>query len=145
MLLELHPNNERDYYRALIVAAGGYFLAGVDGKVSPEEEDNIIEYLSNFTVQPKLYLQGIKDKIGSREELHSTMIEAVHHLMQVDPEERYPLFNYLCSLVMVDRELDQEEINFIMDIAVQHLGMHEIEASRIFINNLQATAFKPRF
>ena len=69
---------------------------------------------------------------------------AIEKLMAIDPGERYPIFNYLCSVAIADRKLERMEIDFLMDIATSLLGMHEIEASRLFVNALKEEGFYPR-
>ncbi|BBM82045.1 M48 family metallopeptidase [Candidatus Uabimicrobium amorphum] len=144
-LMELFPTNQRDYYRSMVVAAGGILLAGLDDKISMEENDEIVEYLAKFTARPKVFLENIQKQVRSKKGLKEILIGAIFCLLEADPEERYSIFYYLCRIVIADHALNHKEINFLMDIAVEHLGMHEIEANRLFLENLRHSGFAPRF
>lgn len=144
-LLALHPDNERDHYRLILIAAGGFLIAGLDEGVSPEEEERIMEYLANFTVDPRIYLKEFLETLRDPKELKRLLKETIEKLLQIDPEERYPFFQYLCQIAIADRKIEQVEVDFLTNIATQLLGMHEIEASRIFVQALREGKFQPRF
>ncbi|WP_372370157.1 M48 family metallopeptidase [Candidatus Uabimicrobium sp. HlEnr_7] len=144
-LMELFPTSQRDYYRSMVVAAGGILIAGLDAHITMEENDEIVEYLAKFTARPKVFLRNLQAQAKTREGLQETLIGAIYCLLEADPEERYSIFYYLCRVVIADHELSEQEIHFLMDIATKHLGMHEIEANRLFLENLRSSGFTPRF
>jgi len=144
-LLELHPDNERDYYRLTLIAVGGFMMAGIDQEITKDEEERIIENLSNFIAYPRAYLKGLIGQIQNHEEMMALFIESIRKLLEIDPEERYAIFNYLCDIAISDRALDKNEIWFLIDIATRLLGFYEIEANRLFLERLKSFQFRPRF
>ncbi|MEJ2637670.1 MAG: M48 family metallopeptidase [Calditrichia bacterium] len=143
--LELHPDNERDYYRLILIAAGGFFLAGIDKEFTVDEEEKIIENLSNFTVYPRNYLTELLRNVKTQDAIITLLTDSVKKLLEIDPNERYHIFNYLCQVAIADRQLTQTEINCLMEVSTTLLGFHETEASRLFLSQFKAMQFRPRF
>lgn len=144
-MLSLHPDNERDHYRLLVIAASGFYLAGLDEQVDALEEEKIMEVLANFTVDPRTYLKDVLATIKKPKGLKNLMEDTVKKLLNIDPQERYPLFDYLCQIIIADRKIEKVEVDCLMDIATRLLGLHEIEANRMFVQALRASRFQPRF
>lgn len=143
-LMELHPDNERDHYRLLVVAAGGMVMAGIDGDVSPEEEDRIIHFLSQFTVYPRKFLDNILKENKSIEDIRTSFMENLKKLLDIDPSERYAVFSFLSQIALSDRILKKVELDFLMDFGQNVLGFHEMEACREFVGILRQERFMPR-
>jgi len=144
-LLELHPDNEQDHHRLLLIATGGFLLAGIDEEITPDEEEKILTYLSNYTIYPRFYLKSLLQKVKAHDDIIALFMGSIKKLMEIDPSEKELIFNYLCEVALADRQLTQTEIDFIMNIAINLLGFHEIETSRRFLDHLKVRQFRPRF
>ncbi|RME78279.1 MAG: hypothetical protein D6785_12155, partial [Planctomycetota bacterium] len=108
-LMELHPDNQRDYFRLLLIASGGLVIADLDGEIAIEEEDRIIYFLSQFTVYPRKFLEEIKETAKTPKERENLFLDSVDKLLQMDPGERYAIFTFLTQMALSEKKKKKEE------------------------------------
>jgi hypothetical protein len=87
-------------------------MAGVDEKLHVGEYETIIHQLANFLIFPEELLTGIMDQKSQ----NSIFTQAATTIMQYNPAERDPMFEFLVSVAMSDNELFSTEIDFLYEV-----------------------------
>jgi hypothetical protein len=111
-LLLVIRNSELDQYRSMFLASAGLVMAGVDEQMKKEEYNIIIQRLANFLIFPEELLQGIIDQKSQNE----VFLKSTSTIMQYNPAERDPMFEFLVSVAMSDNELFTKEIEFLYEV-----------------------------
>ncbi len=111
MLLVIR-NSELDQHRSMFIASAGLVMAGVDEKMKKEEYEIIIQRLANFLIFPEELLQGIIDQKSQ----NNIFLQTASTIMQHNPAERDPMFEFLVGVAMSDNELFSKEIDFLYEI-----------------------------
>jgi len=111
-LLLVIRNSELDQHRSLFIASAGLVMAGVDEQMKKEEYEIIIERLANFLIFPEELLKGIIDQKSQ----NNVFLQTASTIMQYNPAERDPMFEFLVSVAMSDNELFAKEIDFLYEI-----------------------------
>jgi len=126
-------NSKLDYYITQFIAIAGLILSSIDGEVSSEEIEHVIKHLSNFTIFPKKYL----DYISQQNNIHILFGETIKSILEINPGERHNLLNYLISLIISDRNIDKNEVDFVFMIGEQMFGFSRKEIAQIFATVIQ--------
>jgi hypothetical protein len=105
-------NSELDQHRSLFIASAGLVMAAVDEKMKKEEYEIIIQQLANFLIFPKQLLQGIM----AEDSPDKLFLQSASTIMQYNPAERDPMFEFLVSVAMSDNELFNKEIDFLYEV-----------------------------
>ena len=111
-LLLVIRNSELDQHRSMYIASAGLVMAGVDEQMKQAEYELIIHRLANYLIFPVELLQGIIDQKSQS----STFLKTASTIMQLNPAERDPMFEFLISVAMSDNELFTKEIDFLYDM-----------------------------
>ena len=111
-LLLVIRNSELDQHRSMFIASAGLVMAGVDEQMKKEEYEIIIHRLANFLIFPEEVLKGIIDQKSQNNIFQQT----ASTIMQYNPAERDPMFEFLISVAMSDNELFTREIDFLYEI-----------------------------
>jgi len=111
MLLVIR-NSELDQQRSMFIASAGLVMAGVDEKMHKEEYETIIHRLANFLIFPEQVLQGIIEQKAQND----IFLQTASTIMQYNPAERDPMFEFLISVAMSDNELFTREIDFLYEV-----------------------------
>lgn len=111
-LLLVIRNSELDQHRSLFLASAGLVMAGIDERMSKEEYDIIVGRLANFLIFPEELLHGIIDQKSQND----VFLQSATTIMQYNPAERDPMFEFLVSVAMSDNELFTKEIDFLYEI-----------------------------
>lgn len=111
MLLVIR-NSELDQHRSMFIASAGLVMAGVDEQMLKEEYEIIIHRLANFLIFPAGVLQGIIDQKGQND----IFLQTASTIMEYNPAERDPMFEFLISVAMSDNELFTKEIDFLYEV-----------------------------
>ena len=86
-------------------------MAGVDEQLKKEEYEIIIHRLANFLIFPEQVLKGIIDQKAQ----NNVFLQTASTIMQYNPAERDPMFEFLISVAMSDNELFTKEIDFLYE------------------------------
>jgi Zn-dependent protease with chaperone function len=113
-LLLVIRNSELDQHRSLYIASAGLVMAGVDEQMKKEEYELIVHRLASFLIFPEELLQGIIQQKSQ----YTVFVQSASTIMQYNPAERDPMFEFLISVAMSDNELFTKEIDFLYDIGV---------------------------
>jgi Zn-dependent protease with chaperone function len=111
-LLLVIRNSELDQHRSMFIASAGLVMAEIDEQMIKEEYEIIIHRLANFLIFPEELLRGIIDQKSQNNIFQQT----ASTIMQHNPAERDPMFEFLISVAMSDNELFTKEIDFLYEI-----------------------------
>lgn len=111
-LLLVIRNSELDQQRSLFIASAGLVMAGVDEKLHLGEYETIIHQLANFLIFPEELLTGIMDQKSQ----NTLFAQSATTIMQYNPAERDPMFEFLVSVAMSDNEIFSNEIDFLYEV-----------------------------
>ena len=110
-LLLVIRNSALDQQRSMFIASAGLVMAGIDEQMKKEEYEIIIQQLANFLIFPEELLKGIIDQKAQ----NKLFLQAASTIMQYNPAERDPMFEFLVSVAMSDNELFTKEIDFLYE------------------------------
>jgi len=111
-LLLVIRNSELDQHRSLFIASAGLVMAGIDEQMKKEEYETIIQQLANFLIFPEQLLQGIIDQKSQNDVFQ----KSASTIMQFNPAERDPMFEFLTSVALSDNQLFTKEIEFLYEV-----------------------------
>ena len=118
--------SELDHHRKNFIAAGGLIVSQLDDHLSKEEYNKILEVLSNFMVFPGFFL----DRFSQNENLGDILNQSIQNILEIKPSERYPMFDFLCELVLVDNNLFSSEVDFLFEFGKKAFGFASTEISQ---------------
>lgn len=110
-LLLFIRNSELDQHRSLFIASAGLVMSEVDEQMTREEYDAIIERLDNYLIFPRQLLQGIMDQKSQA----TLFMQSASTIMQFNPAERDPMFEFLINIALSDNQLFTKEIDFLYE------------------------------
>ena len=110
-LLLVIRNSELDQHRSMFIASAGLVMAGIDEQMAREEYDAIIERLANYLIFPRELLQGIMEEKSQ----DSVFEQSASTIMQFNPAERDPMFEFLISVALSDNQIFTKEIDFLYE------------------------------
>lgn len=128
-----------DQYRRQFIATAGIVMANIDSEMNEDELNLILNTLSAFTIFPTEYLDGIikTGKVGDQ------MVEAISKILEINPADRYIMFDMLVSFAHTDHTITRPEISFLFDIGTKMLGMSRKEIAQLIAGNVQQS-FSPQ-
>ena len=130
ILLKL-GNNPIDEPMSVFLATAGLIGANIDGRITQEEYEHIIRNLSGSQIFPKVFLDDIM-----KMDVQKLFEGAVNAILEINPGLKPNLLEYIVRVVLADKEISEEEVNFIYNIG-QGLGLSVKEISIIFATSIQ--------
>ncbi len=127
-------NSELDQQRRLFLASAGLIMAGVDGQISQDEYKKIIRELSEFTIFPKAFL----DQVYQTGKVDGIFAETAAKIMEINPADRYPLFDYLVGLTIFDNDIAEKEVSFLYKAGQELFGFAPKEIAQMIAGKIQA-------
>jgi hypothetical protein len=124
-------NNPLDEPMSVFVATAGIIAANVDGNVSKEEYEQIIQTLSGSNIFPKNFLESV-----AKSDVDALFQESVNTILSIDPGLKPSLLEYMIGIILSDREIGEKEVNFIYGIG-KSLGLSVKEISVLFAGMVQ--------
>lgn len=128
-------NSELDSHMADFIASAGLMMATSDEGATNEEIEVILEELSATKIFPMDFLEKVSKM--NLEEISKMFSDSVNKIMEINPNLREAMFLYLISIVMADKEINGDEINFLLNIGEQALGYSPMEAANILLAVIQ--------
>lgn len=128
-------NSELDSHMADFIASAGLMMATSDEGATNEEIEVILEELSATKIFPMEFLEKVSKM--NLEEISKMFSDSVNKIMEINPNLREAMFLYLISIVMADKEINGDEINFLLNIGEQALGYSPMEAANILLAVIQ--------
>ncbi|MCQ2307600.1 MAG: M48 family metallopeptidase [Bacteroidales bacterium] len=128
-------NSELDSHMADFIASAGLMMATSDEGATNEEIEVILEELSATKIFPMDFLEKVSTM--NPNEISKMFSDSVNKIMEINPNLREAMFLYLISIVMADKEINGDEINFLLNIGEQALGYSQMEAANILLAVIQ--------
>lgn len=124
-------NNPLDEPMSIFVATAGIITANIDGNVSKDEYEHIVRALSASNIFPKSFLDSIL-----KEDVDKLFEDSINAILNINPGLKPNLLEYIISIVLADREIGEQEVNFLYDIG-KGLGLSVKEISILFAGMVQ--------
>ena len=116
---------------SVFIATAGIIVANLDKEVTKEEVEHIIQNLSGTQIFPRHFLENV-----SNGDVDEQFQDSVNKILEINPGLKNSLLQYIISIVLVDRDIAEQEVNFIYQIG-QCLGLSIKEISLIFANMIK--------
>ena len=124
-------NNPLDEPMSIFIATAGIIVANLDGKVTQEEFEHIIRNLSSSHIFPKAFLDRVVQN-----DVDKLFEVSVNKILEINPGLKNTLLQYMISVVLADKDIADNEVNFIYNIGRQ-LGLSPKEISLTFAGMIQ--------
>ncbi len=124
-------NNPLDEPMSVFVATAGIIAANVDGNVSKEEYEQIIQTLSGSNIFPKNFLESV-----AKSDVDALFQESVNTILSINPGLRPGMLEYIIGIILADREIGEKEVNFVYNMG-KGLGLSVKEISVLFAGMVQ--------
>ena len=125
-------SSELDYHRINFMAAAGLLIAGVDSQVTREEAERIMSLISRVMIFPKELVEEIHGS-GKVLEVFNSSAGAI---INANPGEKYGLFDFMVGIALADRQIFQQEIDFLYNVA-ESFGLSRKEAAQMIAQSIQ--------
>ncbi len=124
-------NNPLDEPMSVFVATAGIITANIDGNVTKEEYEHIVRTLSGSNIFPKSFLESIL-----KADVNKLFEGSINAILNINPGLKPNLLEYIISIVLADREIGEQEVNFVYNIG-KGLGLSVKEISILFAEMVQ--------
>lgn len=124
-------NNPLDEPMSVFVATAGIIAANVDGNVSKEEYEQIIQTLSGSNIFPKNFLESV-----AKSDVDALFQESVNTILSINPGLKAGMLEYIIGIILADREIGEKEVNFVYNMG-KGLGLSVKEISILFAGMVQ--------
>lgn len=124
-------NSELDQQRSLFIASAGIVMAGIDDEMSRDEYETIIRTLASYMIFPNELFMWIMENKSAEQHFR----ESAGVIMQYNPAERDPMFEFLISVALSDNEIFTKEIEFLYQAGAElfHYSTKEIAQKIAFV------------
>lgn len=124
-------NSPLDGPMSTFVATAGIITAKIDGDISKEEYEHIVQALSGNNIFPKALLDDIYNA-----DVDALFEQSINEILNINPGLKSNLLEYIISIVLADRQIGEKEVNFVYGIG-QALKLSAKEISIIFASMIQ--------
>ena len=122
-------NDEVDYFLSYFIASAGLITINLDGEVTREEIEVVLNNLASFQIFPRDFLENVSKQ--NVEEIFKSSIEEV---LKRNPDAREGMFSYMISLLLADKTISQAEVDFLFAIGENAFGFsHKEIANRLAV------------
>ena len=137
-----HYDHPADSLRveALNLYANASNAAELDEGMSQNEIDAILMTLSSYDMFPR----DILDEVAGSDNVMEYFNKSVSSILELRPDDREKLFQYVIDLVLVDNKLKTEEVELMKSIGTQVFGYDEPTVMHMFAASIRAS-FRPAF
>ncbi|MGM9764002.1 MAG: M48 family metalloprotease [Candidatus Cryptobacteroides sp.] len=131
---------EVDEHMPYFIASAGLLMANADGNITQDEVESILISLSSFEMFP----QDVLDEVFKSNNPVAYFNKSVSKILELKPDAKESLFQYIIDLVMVDNKLKREEIELMKQIGTTVFGYSEDEIMVKFAISIRQS-FRPKF
>lgn len=131
---------EVDEHMPYFIASAGLLMANADGNITQDEVESILISLSSFEMFP----QDVLDEVFKSNNPVAYFNKSVSKILELKPDAKESLFQYIIDLVMVDNKLKREEIELMKQIGATVFGYSEDEIMVKFAISIRQS-FRPKF
>lgn len=128
-------NDETDYFLSYFIASAGLIVINLDGEVTSDEIEVVLNHLSAFHIFPRQFLEDV-----NKQDVGQIFASSIEEVLKRNPDAREAMFSYLISLVLADKSMKQEEIDFVFNVGENGFGFSQKE-----IANRLAAAIQRNF
>ena len=132
--------DEIDTHMPYFIASAGLMIANADGQITQDEVESILMSLASY----ELFPQDILDEVFNSGDPVAYFNKSVSSILELDPQMRQSLFQYVVDLVLVDKKLKEPEIQLMKQIGTQVFGYSEEEVMTTFAISIR-NSFRPSF
>jgi uncharacterized tellurite resistance protein B-like protein len=125
-------SSELDYHRINFMAAAGLLIAGADEQITTLEVERIMGMISRVMIFPKELVEQIHSS-GKVMDIFNSSAQAI---ISQNPGERYSLFEFMVGVAMSDRQIFQQEIEFLYKVG-EFFGLTRKEAAQMIAQSIQ--------
>lgn len=123
-------NNEEDYFLSYFIASAGLITINIDGEVSREEIEVVLNNLSSFQIFPRQFLEDV-----NKQDVAVIFNSSIEEVLKRNPDAREGMFAYIISLLLADKSLNQEEVDFLFNVGEKSFGFSQKEiANRLALS-----------
>ena len=137
-LLKL-SNDEVDYFLSYFIASAGLIAINIDGEVTREEIEVVLGNLASFQIFPKQFLENV-----NQQNVVEIFYSSIEEVMKRNPDAREGMFAYLISLLLADKTMTEQEVEFLFKIGEQAFGFSQKEVANRMAAAIQRN-FVPSF
>lgn len=117
-------NDEVDYFLGFFVATAGLIAINIDGNVTDEEIERVLNNLSSFHIFPRQFLEDV-----SQQDVVKIFHSSIEEVLKRRPDMRDAMLSYVISLILADSSFNEQEIDFIFDIGEKAFGFSTKEVA----------------
>lgn len=110
-------NDEVDYYLGFFVATAGLIAINVDGEITSEEIERVLNNLSSFYIFPRHFLDQV-----AQQKVVEIFYSSIEEVLKRRPDMREGMLAYMISLILADSSFNQKEVEFIFEIGEKCFG-----------------------
>ena len=124
-------DSKLDEQLALFIASAGLLVAGCDKEINENELDNIIEVLAGLKIFPRKFLEET-----AQGDVGQIFNDSVGNILKINPGMREPMLSYIINIVLSDKLINKEEVEFIYKFG-DSIGFSEIEVANAIAEAIQ--------
>ncbi|MBR3302769.1 MAG: M48 family metalloprotease [Bacteroidales bacterium] len=126
-------DNPMDADMSMFIATAGLIVSSIDGQITKEEIEHVVQMLAGLQVFPKRFLDSIAAQNDKVPELFH---QSVENILKINPGMRESLLYYVLGMVLSDKEIGEKEVKFVYDFG-NDLGLSNKEISTQFAEVIQ--------
>lgn len=124
-------DSELDEHLARFVASAGILVANIDGDVNEDEINHILESLSAMKIYPRQFLVEL-----SEQDIMEIFNNSIENILKINPGMRDEILNYLITIVVSDKRISTEEVEFLYNFGA-NIGYSEMEVANAIATVIQ--------
>lgn len=125
-------NNEIGQNLLWFVGSAGLIMAHADGEMTQDEQENILNHMSEFYMFPLDILKQI-----TPENCSDIFNKSLQKLAELIPESRADLFSYLITIMVTDYKFKQAEIDLLFNIGKNAFGFSDEDIVRLMADGIR--------
>ena len=110
-------NDEVDYYLGFFVATAGLIAINIDGEVTSEEIERVLNNLSSFYIFPRHFLDQVAEQ-----KVVEIFYSSIEEVLKRRPDMREAMLAYIISIILADSSFNQQEVDFVFEVGEKCFG-----------------------
>lgn len=131
--------SEIDDHIPYFMAAAGLVIANADGVVTKEEQESILQRISQYDLFPMSILEEV-----AKDDVMKVFNENLEAILKKNPDLRSEMFTFVMDQVLSDNKLKAKEVNLMLKIGVETFGFSQNDVMNAFAQRIREV-FRPSF
>lgn len=131
--------SEIDEHIPYFMAAAGLVIANADGVVTKEEQESILQRISQYDLFPMSILEEV-----AKDDVMKVFNENLQAILTKNPDLRSEMFTFVMDQVLSDNKLKAKEVNLMLKIGVEAFGFSQNDVMNAFAQRIREV-FRPSF